>query len=48
MFLAVYSTFNPLVLLTFGKSSATSAKWLTRKVMAIFTGFWDTSGLVLC
>ena len=48
MFLAVYSTFSALVLFTVGSSSATSAKWLTKKVMAIFTGFWAVSGLVLC
>ena len=48
MFLAVYSTFNALTLLMLGKSSATSAKWLTRKVMAIFTGFCVINGLVFC
>ena len=48
MFLAVYSAFSALVLFTFGSSSATSAKWLTKNVMLILTGFWVVSGLVLC
>lgn len=45
MFLAVYSTLSPPVLLALGKSSATSAKWLALKVTPIFTGFGVVSGL---
>ena len=48
MFLAVYSTFNPLILLVLGNSSATSAKWLVKNVTPILTGFWVFNGLVLC